>query len=98
MEFKKINDNLGGSFHNQTITTSVKKLTEKLGEPNWCDRNKNEKFQYEWEVGCGEYRFYVYDWKEYRLFGKTENIQFHIGSEGMLPNEILEEFKKFING
>jgi len=70
----------GTSFHDVTITTSINKLIQVLGEPSYVG-DYEDKVSVEWicELGDGGRVVTVYDWKEYRSFGKDENIEFHIG-------------------
>lgn len=65
------------SFYEDTIITTLQKLTESLGIPQ---DGGGDKVQYEWtcETIDGDV-FSIYDWKEGH-FGETTLIEFHIGA------------------
>ena len=69
----------GTSFHGDVIKTSKYQLLELLGKPNYQD-SFEDKTQNEWvcETEEGEV-FTIYDWKEYRVYGDDELIEWHIG-------------------
>lgn len=71
----------GTSFQDVTITTTVKKLIEKIGEPQYKQNSGEDKVNFEWvcETKDGTV-FTIYDWKEYRELILDETIEFHIGS------------------
>lgn len=75
------------SFHFHVLNTSKKKLCQILGEADYDDNSnaKNEKVTVEWlrELKLGDKKpfvFLIYDWKEYRKYSETANIEFHIGT------------------
>lgn len=82
---KKTNKSLNGtSFHGNTITATVADLMNVLGAPD-CTGDTNDKVQNEWELELQDGTvFSVYDWKEYRSYTDTEEIEWHIG--GMSEN------------
>lgn len=82
---KKTNKSLDGtSFHGNTITATVAYLMNVLGAPD-CTGDSNDKVQNEWELELQDGTvFSVYDWKEYRRYTDTEEIEWHIG--GMSEN------------
>ena len=82
---KKTNKSLNGtSFHGNTITATVADLMNVLGAPD-CTGDSNDKVQNEWELELEDGTvFSVYDWKEYRRYTDTEEIEWHIG--GMSEN------------
>lgn len=82
---KKTNKSLDGtSFHGNTITATVADLMNVLGAPD-CTGDLNDKVQNEWELELQDGTvFSVYDWKEYRSYTDTEEIEWHIG--GMSEN------------
>lgn len=77
---KKTNKSLGGtSFYGSTITATVADLMNVLGAPD-CTGDSQDKVQNEWELELEDGTvFSVYDWKEYRRYTDTEEIEWHIG-------------------
>lgn len=82
---KKTNKSLDGtSFYGNTITASLADLISVLGETH-CEGTTNDKVQNEWNLELEDGTvFSVYDWKEYRRYTDTEEIEWHIG--GMSEN------------
>jgi len=82
---KKTNKSLDGtSFHGNTITATLADLMNVLGAPD-CTGDSNDKVQNEWELELEDGTvFSVYDWKEYRRYTDTTEIEWHIG--GMSEN------------
>lgn len=82
---KKTNKSLDGtSFHDNTITATLADLMNVLGAPD-CTGDSNDKVQNEWELELEDGTvFSVYDWKEYRRYTDTTEIEWHIG--GMSEN------------
>lgn len=70
----------GTSFHGTIIEATPKQLIEVLGNPNHFYNDGQDKVNIEWdcETEDGEI-FTIYDWKEYRILGMDEYVQFHIG-------------------
>lgn len=88
----------GTSFHDTTIITSVKQLTEILGEPCYDGNDGEDKVNYEWimETDDGDV-FTVYDWKEYRSINETERIRWHIGGHSKrVTEQALKEMIRLI--
>jgi hypothetical protein len=83
----------GTSFYNVTLESSVKDLTNVLGEP-YDNNTGDDKVNFEWEMETdnGDV-FTVYDWKEYRVLNKSEIITFHIGGKN---EEITKQAKNEI--
>lgn len=80
---KKLNDiyaTNGTSFHGQTFRASINEIAQACGEPNEYG-DPRDKVQYEWnmETESGAV-FTIYDWKEYRQYGKDTTIEWHIGA------------------
>ena len=66
---------------NHTITTTVKALTEALGEPQYAYNTGDDKVNFEWDCETENGAvFTIYDWKEYRSLNENEPIEFHIGA------------------
>lgn len=78
----------GTSFHDTTINTTVRKLTEVLGKAQYIDNTGRDKVNFDWncETEDGEI-FTIYDWKEYRKLNKDEVIEFHIGGHSRTVTE-----------
>ena len=89
---KLSNKNDETSFHFTTITTTVNKLTEALGEAQCIDNTGDDKVNFDWncETEDGEV-FTIYDWKEYRRIGLSDRIEFHIGGK---DKSITEKAKR----
>jgi hypothetical protein len=90
---KTYKDVVGTSFYNVTLESSVKDLTNVLGEP-YDNNTGDDKVNFEWEMETdnGDV-FTVYDWKEYRVLNKSEIITFHIGGKN---EEITKQAKNEI--
>jgi hypothetical protein len=85
----------GTSFYNVTLESSVKDLTNVLGEP-YDNNTGDDKVNFEWEMETdnGDV-FTVYDWKEYRVLNKSEIITFHIGGKNKeITNQAKNEIIK----
>ncbi len=68
------------SFHYITITTTVNKLSEVIGPPDFSCNTGEDKTNVEWERKLSDgTMFTIYDWKEYRPIKGDEPIEFHIG-------------------
>jgi hypothetical protein len=73
----------GTSFHGTYLETTVNKLIELFGEPQFSPNDEDaikEKSQYDWTLADEKNNVVtIYDWKEYRVIDKNELISFHIG-------------------
>ena len=78
---KQTNQDLcGSSYHGHTISSTLKKLTEKLGEPTFDQNTGDDKVNVEWELETSKgIPFTIYDWKLYRVLDEGRIIDFHIG-------------------
>ena len=79
------------SFHGQTITTTVNKLIQAIGEPMWENNSGEDKSNFDWEFIVDDFSVYIYDWKEYRSIRRDELIDFHIGTETPMQSLIAKE-------
>lgn len=79
------------SFHGQTITTTVNKLIEVIGEPIEENNTGEDKTNFEWEFIIDDFSVYIYDWKEYAPIGRNELIDFHIGTDTAMQSLIAQE-------
>jgi hypothetical protein len=94
-------DNIGGtSYYGVTITTSVNRLIEVLGEPHYEDEFVDEKVSVEWDFETENgLVFTIYDWKEYdnpACTNRHKNYRFHIGTKNSGDGyEVLEILKEY---
>ena len=80
---KKTNKTADGtSFHNVTIKTTINKLMEAIGDPDYFENSGKDKVSVEWvrETALGHV-ITIYDWKEYRVLGLNEEVEFHLGGQ-----------------
>ena len=69
------------SFHGHTFRATVNEIIEFCGDPDSVCNDSGDKVQYDWVFETEDGRvFTIYDWKEYRLFGPDETIEWHIGA------------------
>ena len=83
---------IGGSFHDCYVKSSVNELTNIIGKP---ERMDGDKTNYEWGCRCEGILFYIYDWRE-PGFTKNAIIDFHIGSSEKEDSEKAVEFLKSV--
>ena len=89
----------GTSFHNHTFKASKTQLVEAIGKPDWVDETPEDKTQNEWicETDDGDV-FAIYDWKEYRVYGDDEMIEWHIGGHsGRVTRQAQREIEIRLN-
>ena len=89
----------GTSFHNIMIKTTVQKLIDTIGHPQYFQNTGNDKVNFEWicETKSGDV-VTIYDWKEYRPLGYDEEILFHLGGRTQLHTiDGLDELMRLIN-
>ena len=79
------------SFHGQTITTTVNKLIEALGQPIYENNSGEDKTNFEWEFIVDDFTVFIYDWKEYVPIGPNRLIDFHIGTDTPMQSLIAKE-------
>lgn len=73
-------DTSGTSFHNVTFRATVNEIARVCGEP-YEYGDPDDKVQYEWDMETSKGKvFTIYDWKEYRRFGRDRTIEWHIGA------------------
>jgi len=93
---KKTNKSMNGtSFHGATISATLADLQVILGAPSNTG-DSNDKVQNEWDLELEDGTvFSVYDWKEYRHYADTEEIEWHVGAHNSNSSykawEALEE-------
>lgn len=83
-------DPTGTSFWGSTVLASYNQLCDAIGgkpQGGGCGKSL-----YDWtcENDLGEV-FTVYDWKEYRNFGKDEQVYFHIGGHNKEATELAKK-------
>jgi len=82
----------GTSFYRVTIRTTVHRLKEAIGEPQYECNTGEDKVNFYWTCETNDGRvFKIYDWKEYRVIDENEGIEFHIGAKDRLTSEIAGE-------
>lgn len=73
------------SFHGVIVKTTVKKLKDALGRPQYSENSGRDKSNFVW--GCenkdGEV-VTIYDYKEYKPINEDEEINFHIGGFSLI--------------
>jgi hypothetical protein len=76
----------GTSFYGSTIKATVNQLISICGQPYDDSNTGRDKVNFEWNLQTysGDV-FTIYDWKEYRIIGLDEVIEWHIGGR----NEII---------
>ena len=76
----------GTSFYGSTIEATVNQLINICGQPYDDSNTGEDKVNFEWNLQTysGDV-FTIYDWKEYRIIGLDEVIEWHIGGR----NEII---------
>jgi len=87
------------SFHGSIVKTTVNKLIEKIGKPQYDSNDGEDKINFDWicETSLGGV-FTIYDWKEYRILDFDEEIEFHIGGHSQHVTErAKEELEKLLN-
>lgn len=73
-------ESLTSCFSHVTISATFEELKQVLGEPSYRRRSTSEKSQYEWELYLEDGTpFFIYDWKEFRIFHTNEKISWHVG-------------------
>lgn len=75
----------GTSYHEKSIFTSVKRLREVVGDPQWEENTGENKTNFDWicETEAGHV-FTIYDWKEYRPLSEEEVVEFYIRAHSSL--------------
>lgn len=70
----------GTSFNGLLFKASTKKIIEKLGEPDFRDE-PTEKVTREWVLELEDGTpFSIYDYAEYRKYGDSKVIEWHVGT------------------
>jgi hypothetical protein len=89
----------GTSFHDVKIITTVNELIRVLGEPTIQDNTGKNKVNFEWDCETEDGDVVtIYDWKEYRVLGLDEHIEFHLGGHDLIPTlDAKDELKALLN-
>ena len=87
---KKTNKNVSGtSYHLHNIEATYNELVAILGEPTISQNDGEDKVNFMWDMETtDENVFDIYDWKEYRIIGEDEVIEWHIGANGVSQSAI----------
>lgn len=83
-------DPTGTSFWGSTVLATYNQLCEILGGPPQGGGSSKSLHDWTCETELGEL-FTVYDWKEYRDFGKDEPVYFHIGGHNEETTELAKK-------
>lgn len=80
-------DATGTSFHGTTIRATVRQMMAALG-PVTSEGTDDGKVTHEWirKTDSGDV-FTVYDWKEYRVPGMDDRVEWHIGAHSKAVSE-----------
>jgi hypothetical protein len=82
------------SYHSVNVVSTINELS-RIDNVNLDLINLNDvddKVQVEFEVEVGDVRGYVYAWKEYRVIGRREQIEFHIGAIDWIESMVIKEY------
>lgn len=101
MEFKHCDNIAGTKFFWDTVKSTVAELVKVFGYPECCGDDECET-QYEWNLSYNEIPFSIYDWKEYHIIKKNEEINWHIGARNedeskMITKLVKEALKNGVN-
>ena len=82
MKVRKTSKSMNGtSYHQIDIKTSLSRLKDKIGEPDFEQNDGSDKVNIEYELMLDDGTlFTIYDWKMYRPIGEDEILRFHIGA------------------
>ena len=97
---KKTTESINGtSFHGVTIKTTINKLVNALGHPQYFYNTGEDKVNISWDcINEKGYVVTIYDWKEYRTIGLDEEIEFHLGGHNEISTlEGKEELLTLLN-
>ena len=89
----------GTSFHDVKIITTVNELIRVLGEPTIHNNTGKNKVNFEWDCETEDGDVVtIYDWKEYRVLGLDEHIEFHLGGHDLFPTlDAKDKLKALLN-
>lgn len=90
---KKANQSvMGTSFHGATVRATVNELKWILGIPAIEDNSGEDKTNFEWECQLQDGAvFTIYDWKEDRVLGLDEMVEWHIGAFNSFTSHEVQE-------
>ena len=82
------------SYHSVNIVATINELS-RIADVNLyhieCEE-VDDKVQVEFDVEVGDVRGTVYAWKEYRVIGRREQIEFHIGGRDWIESMVIKEY------
>ena len=97
---KKTNKSSDGtSFHRVTIKSTISKLWDLIGDPDYFENTGKDKVNVEWirESALGHI-ITIYDWKYNRSIGFDEEIEFHLGGQSKMHTlKAKEELELYLN-
>ena len=82
------------SYHSVNITSTVNELS-RISNVNLDHIDLNDiddKVQVHFDIEVGDVRGTVYAWKEYRVIGRREQIEFHIGGRDWIESMVIKEY------
>jgi len=82
------------SYHDVNIVSTINELSRiKNVDLYHIELEEvSDKVQVEYEVEVGDVRGTVYSWKEYRVIGRREQIEFHIGGRDWVECMVIKEY------
>ena len=82
------------SYHDVNIVATVNELSriDNVNLNHIDLKDVSDKVQVEFSVEVGDVRGTVYAWKEYRVIGRRERIEFHIGGRDWVESMVIKEY------
>ena len=82
------------SYHDVNVVSTINQLSriKNLNISYIALDEVNEKVQIELEVEVNGVQGNVYAWKEYRVIGRSEQIEFHIGAGDWRESMVIKEY------
>ena len=82
------------SYHSVNVVSTINELS-RIDNVNLDHIDLNDisdKVQVHFDVEVGDVRGNVYAWKEYRVIGRREQIEFHIGARDWVESMVIKEY------
>ena len=82
------------SYHDVNVVSTINELSRIKNVDLYhieCEE-VNEKVQAEFDVEVNGVRGTIYCWKEYRVIGRREQIEFHIGARDWRESMVIKEY------
>ena len=82
------------SYHDVNVVSTINQLSRiKNLDLSYIGLDEvDEKVQVEYEVEVNGVRGTIYSWKEYRVIGRREQIEFHIGARDWRESMVIKEY------